>query len=179
MPTNAEILQLAPIASYLAANDVRKSVLFNNFARLNKLLPQQIYAIYFLTKKIYDLDPNYSGMSAVCNYLWEICGRYGVAAQGITGGGGVVPSPTPSTPIKSPIKITGADFVSETEWDGANSDSITIQPSYTLQVFYNDIQRFLDEGTEWTRNSLGVTITLSGFDAVTFPTSILYIYISP
>ncbi len=179
MPTVTEILSLAPGASYLAANQVQKSVLFNNQARLNPLLPQQIYALYFVLKKIYDNDPIYDGLVPTANYLWEIMGRYGIAAQGLTGGGGSVTPVTPSVPIKSPIKITGTDFVSATEWEGANSDSISILPSYTLQVFYNDIQRFLDEGSEWNRTSTGVEITLAGFDAITFPTVILYIYISP
>lgn len=95
MPTNAQIISLAPGASYLAANDVRKSALFDNFIRLNPILPQQIYAIYFITNKIYTLNPNYPGMTAVCLYLWEIMGKYGVAAQGLSGGGGSVSPITP------------------------------------------------------------------------------------
>lgn len=158
MPSNSEILTLAPIASYLAANDVRKSVLFNNFARLNKLLPQQIYAIYFLTKKIYDLDPNYSGMSAVCNYLWEICGRYGVAAQGISGGGSYIPTPTPIQ--QYPIYITQANFTTSTLYPNPKLFGINIS------VFLSQINRLLLPVSEFVVDSAGLTILISGFDAL-------------
>ncbi len=95
MPTVAEILSAAPGATYLAANAVDKSVLFNK-GRLNPILPQQIYSIYFVLKKIYDLNPTYTGLIPTANYLWEIMGRYGIAAGGISGGGGSVTPILPS-----------------------------------------------------------------------------------
>ena len=156
MPTNAEILQYAPIASYLAANDVRKNVLFNNFSRLNPILPQQIYAIYFLVKKIYDIDPNYSGMTPVCWYLWEIMGRYGVAAQGISGGGGYTPTPTPVQ--NYPIYITQANFTTSTFYPNTKIFGSNIL------VFWNEVNRYLLP-TEFTVSSTGLTITAVGFDA--------------
>lgn len=277
MPNNANILAYAPGASYLAANDVRKSGLYNNSGRTNPILPQQIYAIYFVIKKIYDLDPNYPGMTVACQYLWEIMGRYGLKAIGLTGNGGSVtpinpsiPEPAPydfivsdstfvvtgqsvkyfpivwigwnlqfargsvlqsitvpdfgsyfdwnintakltmlavggadpsaqegerfqfwpvggsgsgggsaGTVIVSPIRITGADFATATEWDGQNSGSVTVASSYTLQVFYNDINRFLEENSEWQRTTDGIEILLAGFDsATTNINSVFYIYMS-
>ena len=62
MPTVTEILHLEPGAGYLAANAKDKSVLYNS-NRLNPILPQQIYALYYIIKKIYDNDANYKGLS--------------------------------------------------------------------------------------------------------------------
>lgn len=116
----------------------------------------------------------------MANYLTWLIGKFGMEAKYIiSGGGGGVVVPPSGVTIVSPIKITGNDFVSATEWQGANSDGITIRSYYTLQVFYNDVQRFLNEGDEWERTSTGINILISGFDAITYPDVILYIYISP
>lgn len=163
MPTNAEILDLAPGAGYLAANDARKSVLFNNNPRVNPLLPQWIYALYFVIKKIYDIDPNYPGMTTLCIYLWEMMGRYGIMAMGLSGGGGSVPSPTPGNPL-FPIKITQDNFT-----DLAQP---TLYPNTnlfgnTLMVFMNTINRYLEDD-EWHVNVEGLFIDMPGFDPTQF-----------
>lgn len=165
MPDNSTILNNAPISCVLAGNDISKGVLFGS--RLDTQLSQKIYATYTIIKKIYDIDPNYNGMTQCCLYLWELMGKYGIGAMAYTGGGGSISPITPSTPIKSPIRITSDDFVSETEWEGANSDGIEIQASYTLQVFANFIARYLEQGVEWERTLTGINILLPGFDALT------------
>lgn len=101
MPTVVEILNLAPIASYLAANANDKGTLFRG-GRLNPLLPQQIYAAWYILNKIYDEDPTFDGLIPCSNYLWELMGVYGVRAQGVTGGGGSV---TPITPYLRPSEL--------------------------------------------------------------------------
>lgn len=160
MPDNATILSLAPGASYLAANDIQKSVLFNNFGRLNPVLPRQIYALYFVIKKIYDLNQNYTGMSASCNYLWEIMGRYGIAAQGLSGGGGSI---APPTGIQGyPIYITQANFTTATLYPNTKLFGTNII------VFLNEINRYLIPSTEFFVNASGLNITLAGFDATQF-----------
>lgn len=157
MPTPTEVLDLAPIAGYLAGNAKGKSVMFPGFARLNPILPQQIYGLYFILKKIYDEDPNYSGLIACTNYLWEIMGRYGIEAQGIAGGGGVAPSPTPVQGY--PIYITQDDFTTATLYPNTNIFGTNVI------IYLNEINRYLIPGTEFTVSSVGITITLGGFDA--------------
>lgn len=159
MPTNAQILQYAPGASYLAANDVRRGSLFDNNSRINPLLPQQIYALYFVIKKIYDLDPTYPGMTANCLYLWEIMGRYGIKAQGLSGAGGSVPSPTPSQGY--PIYLTQANFTTSTLYPNTNVFGTNVA------IFMNEINRYLDPSTEFSVSTAGVTILIPGFDALT------------
>lgn len=118
---------------------------------------------------------------AISNYGLSLCGVYLFEAQSATGGGTVTPigPSTPTQTIISPIRITGANFASATAWDGNNGDNINILSTYTLQVFWNDVNRFLEEGTEWTRTSTGITIDIAGFDATTTNlNSVFYIYIS-
>ncbi len=101
MPTVVEILNLAPAASYLAANANDKNAFFKG-GILNPLLPSQIYAGWFILSKIYSKDPTFQGLEAAANYLWELMGRYGVQAQSISGSGGSV---SPITPILTPDPI--------------------------------------------------------------------------
>lgn len=92
MPTPTIILRNAPISVVLASNDISKGALFGS--RIDPTLPTKIYATYIPIKKIFDIDPAYSGMTVACNYLWELMGRYGIAAMAFTGGGGEIAPPT-------------------------------------------------------------------------------------
>lgn len=158
MPTNAIILDNAPIACVLAGNDVAKGSLFGQ--RIDPLLPQKIYSTYFVIKKIFDIDPAYDGMTEACIYLWELMGKYGIRAQAYTGGSGVVPSPTPTQGY--PIYITQADFTTATLYPNANIFGTSII------IYLNEINRYLIPNDEFTVSSVGVTITLAGYDALTF-----------
>lgn len=161
MPTVTEILELAPAAGFLAANAGDKSVLFNR-GKLNPILPQQIYGIYFIAKKIYDKDPNYNGLVPICNYLWEIMGRYGVAAQQFTGGGGSVSPITPSNQGIYPFVITSADFESDgVSYNNPNivGDNLELFPNQLNQQFWYAGQGF------FVYTATGIQIIYPGFDA--------------
>lgn len=158
MPTNSVILSNAPIACVLAGTDVAKGSLFGK--RIDPLLPQKIYSTYFVIKKVYDLDPDYSGMTAACVYLWELMGKYGIRAQHYSGGGGVVPPPAGTQGY--PIYITQADFTTATFYPNTNIFGTSVI------IYLNEIQRYLIPDTEFTVSSTGITITLSGFDATSF-----------
>lgn len=169
MPSNSDILLYAPGAGYLAANDVRKGALFNNSGRVNPILPQQIYAIYFIIKKIYDLDPTYPGMTAACLYLWEIMGKYGIKSQGLSGGGGSI---TPVTPIGNifPFIITSSAF----ESDGVsynNSDIVGV----SLTIFINEVSQswMTASATTFSYTVTGIQISIPGFDANSFSYTIM------
>ena len=178
MPTPAQVVQYYPLAEVYAANAVSKGTLFSPYT--DPRLPLMINMEGFALQWRYDYDPtNTTDLIATANYVWAILGKFGLMAQAtITSGGSSV---TPGTPtiIQSPIYITGADFTDATNWDGVNSAGITVLAAYTLQVFWNDIPRFLIEGTEWTRTATGVTILIAGFDATTTNIdSVFFIYIS-
>ena len=157
MTTPTEILGYAPGEDYLANNAVQKSVLFNR-GRLNPILPQQIWGLYYVIQKIYDEDPNYSGLYETSQYLWEIMGRYGIQAQALSGGG-VNPGPTPVQ--NYPIYITQANFTTATLYPNTKLFGTNIS------VFLSQINRLLLPGTEFTVDATGLTILISGFDALT------------
>lgn len=134
MPTPTQVLTLAPGAGYLAFNAIDKGQLFGR-GKLNPILPQQIFGLYYIIKKIYDNDPNYTGMVAACNYLWEIMGRYGVAAQGASGGGSV----SPITPPSSVYPLIFVVSVSSIIPDGGSSLVISSFIGYNLQFTRNGV----------------------------------------
>lgn len=122
-----------------------------------------------------------ASLTDAANYAYALCGAYSLKAinilNGSTGGGSVVIGGG-QTNIQSPIMITSADFASATEWNGANSAGVTIEPYYTLQVYADSLnQRFLDVNTQWRRTAQGIEILLDEFDAETNE-YIFYIYIS-
>ena len=124
---------------------------------------------------------NNDGLYGAGNYLLALCGRYAITAQGIWGNGGAI-VPITSEYIISPVKIISSDFANATDWNGANIYNQPILPNYYLQVFWNDVNRFLDIGTEWVRTAQGFQIinngtTITGFDATTSNYT-FYIYIS-
>lgn len=164
MPTVAQILNLAPGAGYLAANAKVKNSIFNN-GTLNPLLPQQIYALYFILIKIYQEDPVYPGLQACCDYLWEIMGRYGIQAQGLSGGGSV----TPITPILVPTQL---DFIV----DGSSpiptgGSSINLAPygyiGFDIQFYRGGIVQSINNmgGYYYSYDKTTAILTLLGGDA--------------
>lgn len=173
--TVAQKLNIAEVSQYLCVVDSEKGGLYsggNDVKHLAKLA-----SIRKSVQNRYNRSPSDTTLEGTSNFMLAFCFKWLSAAQvinlpgGTTGGGSV-------QYIKSPLPITGTDFTTSTSWNGINADGIVIQPTYTLQVFWNDIQRFLQEGTEWTRTATGVTINMAGFDAVANPTYSLYIYIS-
>jgi hypothetical protein len=101
------------------------------------------------------------------NYLYALCAPYNLKAAYLINNAStsIVVSPTNTTGIITPIRITENDFVDATNWHGQNSVSQPILPNYRLQVFANFVARYLLQGTEWQRTALGIQILLPGFDA--------------
>ena len=161
--TTSDILTLAPASSYLAANAIAKGQLFPR-NKLNPILSQQIYAVYFILNKINTLDPTNPALYPCAQYLWELMGRYGVAAQGITGNGGSVPSPTTPTQNIFPFYITSADF----ESDGVSYNNPNIV-GVNLELFPNQLnQQFWYAGQGFfVYTSTGIQIIYDGFSANT------------
>lgn len=153
MPTPSTILSLAPGAAYLAGNAIAKGQLFPT-NKVNPILPQQIYAVYFILKKIHTLDPTNSALVPCCNYLWELMGRWGVKAQALSGGGGSV---APITP--------GTGYVYYVLNDTITADSSTYQSSLLVggrdlgSITVNDQQFMLDR--DFTFNNVTGAITFT------------------
>lgn len=178
MQTIPNIISIAKISQYLAANAIAKAGLFGGGK--DRLLPQKLYNIRKSVSFFYDLDPDDDNLVKTANYLYALCAPYLLEAQvilglgnaGVVAGGGGT-----STSVQSPIRITSDNFDSATEWAGQNDVNVPIVSSYTLQVFWNDVQRFLTPNVEWVRTATGFEILVDGFNATTND-YVLYVYIS-
>jgi len=78
---------------------------------------------------------------------------------------------------RSLIRITSTDFADATNWHGANTESVTLGPTDAVKVYDNNLNRWMDEGTEWDRTADGVHFTVPGFDSTTIDYK-LYIHIN-
>lgn len=163
--TVPQIINIAKISQYLAAQDVAKGSLFGT--RITPDTPKILYMERKAVEWLYDLDPTNTSLTGTANYLYSLCRGYNLAAAYISGSGGGVTPVTPVTNIKSPIRITSSNFADATNWNGDNSDSIAILSTYTLEVYANFVTKFLEEGTEWERTTAGVNILIPGFDSQT------------
>lgn len=109
MPTTAQILQLAPIAQYLASNNVAKRQLFGGGFDTN--LPTKIFAVNYVIQEIYSFDPTYTGLDACAQYLWQLCGRWGLAAQQISGSGSTAGSSSGSTASRIDFIVSVSSYI--------------------------------------------------------------------
>jgi hypothetical protein len=172
MYTIPEIITIAKISGYLAANDVARGAMFSQ--RTNPDLPKILYMERRAVEWMYDQDPSYSTLRGSADYLYAICGKYGRLASRIMdeGGSGIVVVPT--SPSNDPrinwIRITSSDFATATTY---------VNPSLEGEVFRlyaNWITRYLEYGTEWEYlEDGGFEILTEDFSAVDFPDYELYL----
>lgn len=177
--TIPDIINWAKASQALAAvNESKKRAL--NGGSVDTDLHIKLYVERKSVEWEYDQDASSDNLFQMGNWLYALCGQYGLQAQYINGGSGgtVSPlSPSSTASLISPLPITSDDFVSATEWAGQNSYSQPILASYTLQVFWDDAQIWLEEDVDWTRTASGITILVPGFDATTNDYQ-LYIFVS-
>lgn len=95
MATVARILQLAPVVQMLAGAQVSKGRLFGK-PKIDPNLSIKIFCIYKILKRVYDEDPNYTGVRVVADYLYEIFSGLQFKAAAIVDGnnGGQIAPPT-------------------------------------------------------------------------------------
>ena len=102
-------------------------------------------------------------------YLYNLCNRYIAEAKGIDYGSGEIINP--SQPFAGLIRITSINFINATEYDNANI------VGRDIQVFWNDVSRYLIPNTEWQFTATGIQILVDGFNAQTSDYT-LFIYIN-
>jgi hypothetical protein len=159
MSTILNTLKVAKVTSFLASADIAKGVLFPNVIRTEPRYPLMITTERIIIEKIFNKDPNYTNLKICADYLYDLCGRYRFAAQAIVDGGGGG-SITPVTqPAIFPLYITQAAFTTATFYPNVKLFGNNII------VYLNEINRYLLPLTEFSYNSLGLTILIDGFDA--------------
>lgn len=151
MPTISRILELAPTSCYLSNNAKAKGSLFkNNVPQSLKNQATLIYIYWKILNKIYTLDPDYDGLQAPANYLYELEQSFAFKAANIVdgGGGGQISPATPTTlPTPYYFIVDDNSFIANGEttktfpasWQGYNmvfarggvtQTDVTSEPSY-------------------------------------------------
>lgn len=94
--TVAQIINVAKISQYLAANDIAKGSLFGK--RKIPITPQVLYMERKAVEWLYNLDSTDSSLTLTANYLLSLCRGYNLQAANISGSGGTVSPISPATP---------------------------------------------------------------------------------
>ena len=159
--TISQIINIAKISEYLSTLDKVRSGLFG--AGIPSNLPNLIYNVRKCVERKYDQLVPSNSLTNTSNYLLSICGKFGIAAQYISGTGGSIVPPTPGGTGINPylIKVVSADFATPTRYN----DVRLVDKTYV--IFWNELSRYLDSETEYTATSTGVEFLLDGFDAST------------
>lgn len=97
MPTQLsipEIIEVAKVSQELAQNDIAKGSLFGK--RIDERLGKMLYMERKSLEWLYDLDNTNTTLRAVGDYVYDLCGNYGLKAQQIiaTSGGGSAVNPS-------------------------------------------------------------------------------------
>jgi len=99
----AQIIRVAKISQYLCSVDIMKQGLFGGGIDLE--LPEKIKNVRDDVEYWYGLDSTDDTLRETSNYLYALCGRYAMAAQGVTGGGGSISPTNPNVSIPAPIEF--------------------------------------------------------------------------
>ena len=159
MPTVAEVVETYPIALYLSVIDINKQGLDGGGTDIS--LPMKMYSIGTSVVNRYNQDPTDETLTATCNFLFAIMGKYWVQAQAIIGSGSGGSVATISNNQSFPLYITEADFTTPTFYPNTNISGNNVL------IFMNEINRYL-VNPEFTVDSLGITINVGGFDATLY-----------
>jgi hypothetical protein len=88
MPTVAEIVNIYPIALYLASIDIPKKGLSGGGDDI--ALPEKIFSIGESVLYRYNQNPTDSTLTDTANFLYAIMGKYGLKAMAVNGSSGSI-----------------------------------------------------------------------------------------
>jgi len=120
----AQIIRIAKISQYLCSVEIMKQGLFGGGIDLE--LPEKIKNVRDDVEYWYDLDSTDDTLRETSNYLYALCGRFAMAAQGVTGGGGSISPTNPNVSLPAPIEFV----VNDTDSQILAGGSSLLIPSY-------------------------------------------------
>jgi len=93
--TTKQIINIAKVSEYLAQNAVTTNEIFNT-GSLDPSLPQKIYAENAALAWCYTNNPTEPTLTQVANWVYQLCGYYGVLARSIVtqSSGNIIYNPT-------------------------------------------------------------------------------------
>ncbi len=110
-PTIQETINIGKATIYLMSNDYSKGSLFG--ARLTK--ESSAVLIDYTTSALewqYNSLPNTDTLRGTANYLLWLCGKYKLEAQGLSGGGSVIPiNPALTLPQSIEFEVSGSTII--------------------------------------------------------------------
>lgn len=155
MPTPSETMDIYPIAQYLAVEDIGRRGL--DGGGVDVTLPQRIYNIGKSIQRVFDDDPTDSSLTQTTNFLYALCGKYGLQALAVAENSGVVSSVTSLTstlPLPLDFIVSGSSVIT------AGSRTVTISSfiGYNVEFTRGDVPQYTTNpgsGTyySWNRNT--------------------------
>jgi hypothetical protein len=163
--TTAEVIDIAKVSQVLAAQFIATNGLYGG-SGVDRRLPRMLYIERKSIEWLYGLDPTDTSLVGTTNYVYALCGRFGLVAARIiaSGNGGTVAPITPPEGFSFEylIPITASQFANATEY---NDTRIV---GKTLQIFWNNVNRYIELADgEWTYTPTGIQILIDGFDSTT------------
>ncbi len=142
--TVAQKLNIASICEYIVSNAIAKGGLYAS--GIDLLLAQKIYNIRTTIQYLYDLDPSDDSLQSTSNYLYALCGKFALTAQGvlqiagtIAGTSGVASAPNPYQ-----FTVSASSFIAT----GESAKTITAFIGYNLIFVRGGItQNTTDDGS--------------------------------
>lgn len=158
-------IEVAKVTSALASRDIAKGKFFPTLIRTEERFPLMITTERKIIEGIYTRVPSYPNLQLASDYLYDLCGKYQLAAQAIvdsSSGGSIAPvTPGSSGASIYPFVITSDDF----EADGVSYNNEDIVGD-NLMIFINEYtQQWLLAPTSFVYTPTGIQITAPGFDA--------------
>jgi hypothetical protein len=159
--TVAQKLNIASISEYIITNAIAKGGLYAGGIDLD--LPQKIYNIRTTIQYLYEADPSDDSLQATTNYLYAMCGKFGLAAQAVLQIAGTIAGTSGAAAAPNPYQFTvaasGTFLV-----DGDTSKTITAFIGYNLLYIRNGITQYtVNDGSgsyySWTKATGSFTTT--------------------
>lgn len=165
--TVAQIMDIWPIAQYLAANDIQNRR--NNSGAVDVSLPQKIYSIGTAVQRIYDEDPTDSTLPQTARYLYALCGKYGLQASVVAQTSGTISTITP-LPSTLPLPLDWVVGASTSPLaTGDSSATLAAFIGYNIDFFRGGISQYTTDpgngGTFYTWDRATGLFTLNNGDA--------------
>jgi len=139
--TPAQIIDIAKLSQMYAGNAIAKGSLFS--PELSPKLARILYVERRSLQWMYNLSPTNTTLQNVANYVYRLCGRFGLRAIAVLGGGaggGTIITPVRPTQFgfsfEYLIPITAADFATATDY---NDSRIA---GKQLEVFWKNIPNY-------------------------------------
>jgi hypothetical protein len=174
MYTPQAILDIARVSQYMVANDQQRRGLLSGGT--DPRWSRMLYVEKGSLEWILGLSPSHATVEKTAYYVYALCGKWALLAQAAMRAAGVVPGggTTSDGSVINPetgsavafdfeylIPIKGTDFATATTY---NDTRIV---GHSLQVFWNEVNRYLEWGSEIGYTDTGIEILIDGFDAAT------------